>query len=469
MVGGYCTFSVPARAQSGFSHDPFCGVAYGFGWTSPTSPLAESDLTNRMATAYQYEVKAALLYRCLELARWPSTLPAAKDSTITLGLLGDLPFRDPFKGLAGKTVAGHRLVVRQVSAFRKATGCQLIFVSATEQERIPRILEKLSGLPVLTIGETPGFVAQGGMINLLTESKRLRLEANPAAAARVGITLDPRLEMASRAAGSNHVYDTRGVIRALPADHHKVVIRHETIPDYMPAMTMEFTVRNPDELGGFNEGDRITFRLTATVDTHWIDHVRKVTRTSGTPSSPTPRTAVDGVTALKVGDRVPDCELIDESGRHLHLWDFRGKSVALTFIFTRCPLPDFCPRMGNNFAKARESLLAAGKGKTPTPWQFLSISFDPDYDKPEVLSNYADFYREGSEEGWLFAAATTGSLAELAPRLGLLVDREPGGGISHNLRTVVLDPQGRIYRQFTGNEWTPEDLAKALLESGRTP
>ena len=119
--------------------------------------------------------------------------------------------------------------------------------------------------------------------------------------------------------------------------------------------------------------------------------------------------------------------------------------------------------MGNNFAKAREIILTSTN--SPTNWQFLSISFDPDFDKPAVLTSYANFYRNGNADRWLFAAAPMRALAELAPRLDLMVNREVGGSISHNLRTVVLDPQGRIHRQFDGNEWTPKQLAESLLEA----
>jgi protein SCO1/2 len=160
---------------------------------------------------------------------------------------------------------------------------------------------------------------------------------------------------------------------------------------------------------------------------------------------------------------LPDYELIAETGKAIRFSEFHGKAVAFTFIFTRCPLPDYCPRMGNNFAKTRELILATTNA--PTNWQFLSISFDPDFDKPAVLSSYANIYRNDNADRWLFAAAPMSSLAQLAPRLDLMVNREASGSISHNLRTVVLDPQGRIHRQFDGNLWTPAQLADAVIEA----
>jgi protein SCO1/2 len=120
--------------------------------------------------------------------------------------------------------------------------------------------------------------------------------------------------------------------------------------------------------------------------------------------------------------------------------------------------------MNRNFAEARDFILSTSNA--PANWQFLSVSFDPAYDTPGTLSGYAGFYRGSNPDHWLFVAAVTNTLAELAPRLGLMVMHQ-GAGISHNLRTVVLDPQGRIYRQFDSNLWSPLELADAVMEAAR--
>ena len=266
---------------------------------------------------------------------------------------------------------------------------------------------------------------------------------------------------------TNRVLNVRGVVREIATDRTKAVVRHEAIPDYMPAMTMEFNVRDTNELSGLHPGDTITFRLTATDETHWIDMVRKTGPATNAVADESPRPTASKTGELKPGDLPPDCKLLAENGKPIHLSDFRGKAVAFTFFFTRCPLPDYCPRMGNNFAKARELLRVTENA--PTNWLFLSISFDPDFDNPAVLSSYATFYRQQDTNGWLFAAAPTKSLETLAPSLDLMVRHEPGGSISHNLRTVVLDPHGRIHRQFDGNEWAPQQLVQALMEAARIP
>ena len=173
--------------------------------------------------------------------------------------------------------------------------------------------------------------------------------------------------------GTNQIHAVRGVVREVAPDCCKVVIRHEAITNYMPAMTMEFIVRDTNELNGVVAGDTITFFLKTTDDTHWISGIRKVAGTTNNPAPATRRIAANRPADLKSGDLLPDCELLAENGKHIRFLDFLGKAVAFTFIFTRCPLPDYCPRMGNNFAKAREWILA--RNGTTTNWQFLSISF----------------------------------------------------------------------------------------------
>ena len=258
-------------------------------------------------------------------------------------------------------------------------------------------------------------------------------------------------------------YDARGIVRQIAPDRGTATIQHEAITNFMGAMTMDFTVRNTNDLQNLAPGDKITFKLLVTETNSWIESVRFVAH------------VVEEVTnhvfifhapsaELKPGDPLPDFTMTAEDGRPVRFSNFRGQVLAFTFFFTRCPLPDFCPRMDLNFADTR-TLLRAAPG-APTNWQFLSISFDPEFDLPETLTNYARYYRQGDADRWLFAVADTNTLARLAPLLDLKIAHEDNS-ISHNLRTVVLDPQGRIARQFDGNLWTPEELADAMLDAAR--
>jgi len=261
-------------------------------------------------------------------------------------------------------------------------------------------------------------------------------------------------------------YAARGVVRQIADDRHTATIQHEAIPGYMSAMTMDFSVKNTNELNGISPADQITFNLVVGETDSWIEGVKLVAH------------RVENVTnniyvfhapsvELKSGDPLPDCELVTEDGSHVRFSDFRGRVVAFTFFFTRCPLPDFCPRMNRNFFETRKLIMSSPNA--PTNWLLLSISFDSEFDNPKVLSSYAGFYRNNDSNRWLFAAAPTNSLARLTPGLDLMIMRTGGNILSHNLRTVVLDPQGRIYRQFDGNEWTPQQLAEVMLAATRPP
>jgi protein SCO1/2 len=258
---------------------------------------------------------------------------------------------------------------------------------------------------------------------------------------------------------SDKTYDAHGVVRQIAADHRAITIQHDAITGYMPAMTMEFPVKNTNELHGISPSDEISFKLVVRENGVWVGSIRFISHriedvTNGVVLIHVP------TAELKSGDLLPDYEFATEAGEKIHISDFRGRVLAFTFLFTRCPLPDFCPRMSQNFAETRKLLLNTSGG--PTNWQFLSISFDPEFDQPAVLSSYANYFREGNPDRWLFAAASTNTIASLAPHLDLLVVRD-SSGISHNLRTVVLDPQGRIFRQFDGNQWPPQKLAEAML------
>jgi protein SCO1/2 len=259
----------------------------------------------------------------------------------------------------------------------------------------------------------------------------------------------------------------RGLIRGLPAGGQTVVVRHEEIPGFMPKMTMEFNVRDSNELRGLLAGDAITFRVRANEQESWIEGIQRAGTNdlvSPLPSDPASSSLLH-VAQMNPGDVLPDAELLDEDGRTIRLSDFEGRALAFTFIFTRCPLPDFCPRMNQHFNRTRELLLQRPGG--PTNWQFLSISFDPEFDKPGVLGRYAYSYRGQSADRWLFAAAPTNVMASLVSQLDFRFANE-GGSFVHNLRTVVLDPHRRVQRQFDGNKWKPEELAQALAEAAQS-
>jgi protein SCO1/2 len=264
---------------------------------------------------------------------------------------------------------------------------------------------------------------------------------------------------------ASHAFAAQGTIEKIAADRRQVTIHHETIPGYMIEMTMDFPVDNADELKNFVPGDKITFTLNVDQDRDWVSNVHRVGHTDPAMTGMT-RLDDSETPKLRPGDKLPDSELIAEDGRHIHLSDFQGKVVALTFFFTRCPLPNYCPLMNRNFSQTRNLLLT--DPKAPANWEFLSISFDSDFDQPATLASYGGFYRHNNPDRWLFAAAPPATLTELASPLGLVIMRQDSN-ISHNLRTVVVDSQGHLYRQFNDNLWTPRQLADAMTEAARLP
>ncbi|MGH7940808.1 MAG: SCO family protein [Limisphaerales bacterium] len=261
-------------------------------------------------------------------------------------------------------------------------------------------------------------------------------------------------------------YQAAGTVERIAAGRRQATIDTDAIPGYMMKMTMDYPVLNTNEIHGLSPGDRISFTLVVSRTNDWIEDVHCLGHSSATNQMPAQADASAGTMGeeLKTGDQLPNGTLLAEDGHRIQFSTFRGDAVAFTFFYTRCPLPNYCPLMNRNFAAARDLILSMPNA--PTNWEFLSISFDPQNDTPQTLVNYAELFRGEKTNHWLFASAPTNTLATLAVALDLMVIRE-GSSISHNLRTVVLDPRGRIYRELDGNEWTPRELADAVVRAAR--
>lgn len=263
------------------------------------------------------------------------------------------------------------------------------------------------------------------------------------------------------------VFQVRGEVKEIKPEAPGALIRHEEIPGYMPAMTMWFDVKDPAELAGLQPGDRVAFRLVVTEQEGWIEGLTK----TGSAAAPSPRTphvrVVRDVEPLEEGDRMPDYRFTNELGRAISLRDFSGQAYALTFIFTRCPFPNFCPRMTHNFAEAVR-LLRERPG-APTNWHLFSISFDVDFDTPERLHAYAKL--QGYDPAhWSFLTGAIIDIDAITEQFGLMFTRDEAGvNFSHTLRTVVVDAAGRVQKIFIGNEWRAEELAEELLRAAQAP
>jgi protein SCO1 len=255
----------------------------------------------------------------------------------------------------------------------------------------------------------------------------------------------------------------KGVIKEIKPDGTTAIVNHETIPGYMMAMTMPIEVKDPAELSSVQPGDEILFRLIVTEDDAWMDQVTRVGQAATAPTTRQPLRQVPWVEPVNVGDALPNYSLTNQLGNAFHLDDFRGRALAFTFIFTRCPLPTFCPRMSNHFAAAARLLME--QPDAPRNWHLLTISFDPEFDTPAVLARYAGQYGY-SPEYWTFATGAMVDIDALTEQFGMNYGRV-GDNFDHNLRTVVVDARGTVRKIFVGNEWQPDELAAELLAAAR--
>lgn len=248
-------------------------------------------------------------------------------------------------------------------------------------------------------------------------------------------------------------YQVRGVVQKTDPAAGKALIAHQAIEGYMGAMSMEFRVPDEAVLRKLQPGDQIAFRLCVTEERGWIDQVQVLGREPlPAAAQPSPIQA-----SVRPGDPLPDCALVDSSGKPMRLAGFKGRPLALTFIFSRCPYPEFCPLINRHFQAVHTALLAS---PGPGNWQLLSISLDPEFDTPERLAAYVQEKQLGGP-GWSFATGQPADIERLGRALGLSVARK-GAEITHNLRTVLVDAAGRVQRIYSGNEWRPEDLVEDL-------
>lgn len=262
------------------------------------------------------------------------------------------------------------------------------------------------------------------------------------------------------AAETPREYPVLGVVRRVEAERKSVVVKHEEIPGFMPAMTMPFDVKEPKELQGLKPGDRISFRMLVTTNDGWIDRIQVIGSDTEATPAPAPVRLTAAVPLLEAGAPLPDFTLTNELGRTFRLSDFRGRVLAFTFIFTRCPYPDFCPRMTDHFARAQKAL--ADRPDAPKNVKFLSISFDPEHDTPDLLRAYAERHAYDPEQ-WSLATGAWDQLEPLTGHFGLIFGRDvPPEKMEHNLRTVVVRPSGKIHAILPSNEWEVEDLLREI-------
>ena len=254
-------------------------------------------------------------------------------------------------------------------------------------------------------------------------------------------------------------YPLTGQVLAVRPETNEILVKHEDIVGFMPAMTMPYQVKEPALLEGRAPGDLITATLHVAPDLAWLSAIVKTGAAPIPEGSATKIPAAAGVQLLKPGDVVPETPLTDQEGRPLALSELRDAAIVVTFIYTRCPLPQFCPLMDRRFAEI-QSLVAAEpalRGQV----RLLSISFDPAHDTPAALRAHAA-KAAADPSVWRFATAGEEVVDRLAATFGVNVMREADGTITHNLRTAVVDPQGRVVSIHDSNAWTAASIVDEL-------
>jgi protein SCO1/2 len=261
--------------------------------------------------------------------------------------------------------------------------------------------------------------------------------------------------MSSAACAAHHT--TTGLVLRVDRPGATVTISHDAFPGYMDAMAMPFDLKGDARRAKLNPGDRVKFRLSVKDGRSWVDRVDVVSAArvdAGLENTP----AIPAL--VPVGAAMPDFELTDQTGKPVTLSALKGKVVAVTFIYSRCPLPDYCPRMVENFKAVRDRFAA----RMDRDLVFLTISFDPRYDTPTILAKYAASQRAGGP-GWHFLTGEPAKIERVCNAFGIQYWAEEGL-ITHSLQTAVIDRDGRLAATVEGKDFTPAqlgDLVGAVL------
>jgi len=236
--------------------------------------------------------------------------------------------------------------------------------------------------------------------------------------------------------------------------HSRLTIAHAAVSGLMPAMTMPFRIANLNP--SVQPGDAVRGTLVVMPDDGWIEGLTVTKKRDASFASPR-RVA----TQAAAGAPPPEFSLVNQDGAELNLQRLRGKIVLMTFIYTRCPFPDYCPRMMKNFKAVRRMI--AEDEVLAKQIHFVSVSIDPEHDTPAVLRAYGERVIGGANpfEDWDLATGSPEEIRRLASWFGLTYYRE-SDQITHSLSTAIIDPEGRLVTVLEGNNWQPAEAAKVL-------
>jgi protein SCO1/2 len=239
-----------------------------------------------------------------------------------------------------------------------------------------------------------------------------------------------------------------------------VSIEHEDIPGFMPAMTMAYSVKQAKMLDGYVPGDLVTATLVLAGSDMYLEGLAK----TGHAELPPDAKPVRAMDVMRPGDVVPDDPLTDQEGQVRTLTDWRGRALAVTFVYTRCPVPDFCPLMDRHFADLQRAIKEDPDLQTRA--HLVSVSFDPAHDTPAVIATHARA-RGADPRIWSYVTGTREAIDHLTSRFGVsaIDERDTAQTITHNLRTAIVDSKGRLVKIYSGNDWRVADVLADLREA----
>lgn len=249
-------------------------------------------------------------------------------------------------------------------------------------------------------------------------------------------------------------YEFKGTVVSVDKTQQTATISHEEVKGYMDAMTMPFKLKDAWPLDVMKPGDEVQATLVITDTSGWLEDVVVVQKNTP-PQTGTPESS----RLPRPGDAIPDFRLVNQDGKPVSLAKYKGKALLLTFIYTRCPVPEYCSLMSSNFAGIERELQ-----KDPTLYartHLLSVSFDPAYDTPAVLRSYGAAttgnYDKESFAHWEFVTAPAEEVKKMAQFFGLTYVPEKDQ-IVHSLQTALVAPDGKLFKLYSGNEWKPDDV-----------
>jgi protein SCO1/2 len=264
-------------------------------------------------------------------------------------------------------------------------------------------------------------------------------------------------------APEQRTFTLQGQVQSLDAAHKLVTVKHEEIKGFMPAMTMPYEVAEASAMNGLAPGDLINAKLVVFSNGAHLTDIKKVgTAPLEKPPAdvPNPPTASAGFELLRPGEAVPDGKFLDQDGKATTFAAFKGSPVAMTFIYTRCPLPTFCPLMDRHFATLQKTLKADPALKNA---KLVTVSFDPTTDTPAVLKKHAKSL-DADLARWTFLTGDRDDVDQFAARFGVSVSRalNDARDITHNLRTAIIGADGKLVKVYTGNDWSPDQVLADL-------